>query len=97
MTHFCDQSRKGRFRVGRKGTSGKGVYVLPLAQGCRHILRGEQPPQTGCRTKLAERILIRTPLFLIRMPLVRGEPGNRLPYRDKLLIALNSEGSGPGA
>ena len=31
----------------RKGKSRKGVYVLPLVQACRDVLRGEQPPQTA--------------------------------------------------
>ena len=33
----------------RTGKSRKGVYVLPLAQACRDVLRGEQPPQTATK------------------------------------------------
>ena len=31
------------------GKARKGVYVLPLAQACRDVLRGAQPPQTATR------------------------------------------------
>ena len=38
---------------GGKGKSRKGVYVLPLSENCREILRGDRPEEKAARPKTA--------------------------------------------